>query len=262
MTDLVLTEDHGHVRHLILNRPDKRNAFNQELIAALHEALVATSADPNVFVIVLRGNGVVFSAGVDLMGLGSHMAEGGIATLRPFRRAWMDTVNLLEEMPKVSIASIHGGCFGGALETALACDMRIMTTDTKTGLPETKLGLLPDVGGSSRLPQVVGLGRAKELILTSRIIDGVEAERIGLANRAVEPDALEAATQELVDELLGCSPVAMGLAKRVMDASARPTLSTSLEMEISLNHTCMASDDFKAGVQAFMEKRPAEFTGQ
>jgi enoyl-CoA hydratase/carnithine racemase len=259
-TDLVLTEDHGHVRHLILNRPDKRNAFNHELIEALHEALLAVSAAPDVFVVVLRGNGPVFSAGVDLMGLGAQ--AGDLSQLRVFRRAWMTAVNLIEEIPKPFVASIHGGCYGGALETALACDLRVMTTDTKTGLPETKLGLLPDVGGSSRLPQVVGLGRAKELILTSRIIDGVEAERIGLANQAVAPDELEAATGALVDELLLCSPVAMGLAKRVMDASARPTLATSLEMEISLNHTCMASDDFKAAVQAYMAKQPAEFTGK
>jgi enoyl-CoA hydratase/carnithine racemase len=260
--DLVLIEDAGHVRTLTLNRPDKRNAFNQPLIKALHEALLDTSAQTDVHVIVLRGAGSVFSAGVDLMALGSQLGGDGIATLRPFRRAWMDAVNLLEEIPKPSVCVIHGGCFGGALETALACDLRVMAADAVTGLPETKLGLLPDVGGSARLPQVVGLGRAKELILTSKLIDGTEAERIGLVNRVAPADELDAAAQQLVDELLACSPVAMGLAKRVMDASARPTLATSLEMEISLNHTCMASDDFSEGVQSFMEKRPASWSGK
>jgi enoyl-CoA hydratase/carnithine racemase len=174
----------------------------------------------------------------------------------------MEAVNLLEEMPKPVVGSIHGGCFGGALETALACDVRIVAEDARFSLPETQLGLIPDVGGCTRLPQVVGLGRAKELILTSKQIDGVQAERIGLANRAVPADELEAATQEMVDALLACSPVAVGLAKRVMDASARPTLATSLEMEIGLNTVCAGSDDFKEGVQAFIEKRPANWSGR
>jgi enoyl-CoA hydratase/carnithine racemase len=257
---IVETEDRGAVRHVILNRPEKRNAFNDELVLGLRDALSAAAADDSVHCVVLRGAGPMFSSGMDVNFLGGLAADPG--QLRASRRPIIETWNLLEEMPKPTIAQIHGACIGGAMELALAADLRVMASDAVIGLVETRVGLIPDVGGSSRLPQVVGLGRAKELILTSRIIDGVEAERIGLANRAVEPAALEAATQELVDELLGCSPVAMGLAKRVMDASARPTLSTSLEMEISLNHTCMASDDFKAGVQAFMEKRPAEFTGQ
>ena len=258
--DLVLIEDQGHVRHLVLNRPDKRNAFNGALIKALYDALIDTSGNADVHVIVLRGNGNVFSAGVDLTELGGQVSD--TAMLRPFRRAWMNAVNLLEEIPKPSVAVIHGGCFGGALETALACDLRIATADARFSLPETKLGLIPDVGGSSRLPQVVGLGRAKELILLSKQIDGTEAERIGLVNRVVAPDELDAAAQQLIEELLAVSPVATGLAKRVMDASARPALATSLEMEISLNHTAITSDDFKEGIQAFLQKRPAEWTGK
>jgi enoyl-CoA hydratase/carnithine racemase len=258
---LVLTEDDGHVRHLILNRPDKRNAFNPELIGALHEAALAAAVDRDVHVIVLRGAGKVFSAGVDLMGLGGQLSSEGTTNIRPFRRAWMDAVNLLEEMEKPVVASIHGGCFGGALETALACDVRIVTEDCKLSLPETQLGLVPDVGGSTRLPQVVGLGRAKEMILTSKQIDGVEAERIGLANRVVPAEELETATQEMVDALLRCSPVAIGLAKRVMDASARPTLTTSLEMEIALNTTCINSADFQEAIQAYMGKRAPVWKG-
>ena len=255
MTDLVLSEDDGHVRHLILNRPEKRNAFNPELIQALHEAASAAADDPDVHVVVLRGAGKVFSAGVDLMGLGGQLSGDGMTDIRPFRRAWIEAVNLLEDMAKPVVCAIHGGCYGGALETALACDIRIVTEDARLSLPETQLGLLPDVGGSTRLPQVVGLGRAKDLILTSREIDGVEAERIGLANQVVPADELDAATQMWVDRLLGCSPLAVGFAKRVMDASARPTLSASLEMEIALNTTLVNSEDFKEAVQARMEKR-------
>ena len=127
-------------------------------------------------------------------------------------------------MAKPVVCQIHGACIGGAMELALACDLRVIAADALVGLPETRIGLIPDVGGSSRLPQVVGLGRAKELIMTGKLIGGEEAERIGLANRVAPADELDAATQALVDELLACAPVAVGLAKRVMDASARPAL--------------------------------------
>jgi enoyl-CoA hydratase/carnithine racemase len=216
--------------------------------------------DHDVRVVVLRGNGPVFSAGVDVGGLANTGAD--VRNLRGFRREWIDACNLMEETAKPFVASIHGACIGGALETALACDMRVMTTDAIVGLPETRLGLIPDVGGCSRLPQIVGLGRAKELIMTSRMIDGAEAERIGLANKAVPAEELDAATQQLVDELLGCAPVAVGLAKRVIDASARPALAATLEQEVNIQQICFGTDDFKEAAMAFVEKRQPEFAGR
>jgi enoyl-CoA hydratase/carnithine racemase len=250
---LVLTEDHGNVRHVILNRPEKRNAFNRELLLALHSELLAAEADADVHIVVLKGSGPVFSAGVDL---GELMGQAGdISALRPFRRDFLNVPNLLEEMPKATIASIHGACLGGALEVALGCDIRVMTTDVKTGLPETRLGLIPDVGGSSRLPAVVGLGRAKELIMTGRTIDGTEAERIGLANKAVAPDELDAATDALVAELLECNPLAVGLSKRVMDASARPALAQTLEQEVTAQTICVES--LAAAAREAAEPQPA-----
>jgi enoyl-CoA hydratase/carnithine racemase len=260
MSDLVLTEDHGRVRHVVLNRPEKRNAFNQELIAALGDALRETAADPSVHVVVLRGAGPMFSSGVDLKELAAM--SGRVELLRPFRKLWLDVANLIEEMPKATVCQIHGGCIGGALETALACDLRTMAADAIAGLPETRIGLIPDVGGSSRLPQLVGLGRAKELIMTGKLVDGTEAERIGLVNRVAPAEELEAATQQLVDELLLCAPVAIGLAKRVVDASARPALSTTLELEVALQEACARTADFAEGAQAFAERRQPEFTGR
>jgi enoyl-CoA hydratase/carnithine racemase len=144
-------------------------------------------------------------------------------------------------MPKPVICQIHKTCVGGALEVALGCDLRIASSDAQLGLPEVKFGIIPDVGGSTRLPAVVGLGRAKELIMTGRTIDAPEAERIGLVNRVVAPDELAQATQALVDELLANSHVAVGRAKRVIDASARPTLAQTLEMEISVQEYCVAA---------------------
>ena len=182
--------------------------------------------------------------------------------LRPFRRACTDAWNLAEEMAKPVVCQIHGACIGGAMELALACDLRVIAADALVGLPETRVGLIPDVGGSSRLPQVVGLGRAKELIMTGRLIDGTEAERIGLANRVAPAEELEAATQALVDELLACAPVAVGLAKRVMDASARPALAATLELEVAMQERCAATADFAEGAAAFREKRQPEFSGR
>src|SRR5436305_9221725 len=228
---MVATEERGHVRHVVLTRPEKRNAMNQELLKALGAALSEAAADLDVHCVVLRGEGPVFSAGVDLGELGESAGKDGL--LRPFRNVFLQCANLCEEMAKPVVCQIHRTCVGGALEVALGCDLRIASSDAQFGLPEVRFGIIPDVGGSTRLPAVVGLGRAKEPIMTARTIDAAEAERIGPVNRVVAPEALEAATDALVDELLANSHIAVGRSKRVMDASARPALAQTLEMEIA-----------------------------
>ena len=236
---IVESEDRGAVRHVVLNRPEKRNAMNQELLRALAAELRDAGADPSVHCVVLRGNGPVFSAGVDLNELMS--STGQVGMLRPFRDVFLECANLCEQMAKPVVCQIHRTCVGGALEVALGCDLRIASSDASLGLPEVKFGIIPDVGGSTRLPAVVGLGRAKELIMTARLIGAEEAHRIGLVNRIVEPEELEQATQAFVDELLANSPVAVGRAKRVLDASARPALAQTLEMEVAVQEYCVAA---------------------
>jgi enoyl-CoA hydratase/carnithine racemase len=236
---IVTTEDRGAVRHVILNRPEKRNAMNQELLRALAQALREAAAEDEVHCVVLRGEGPVFSAGVDLVELAASSQTPG--KLRPFRETFLECANLCEEMAKPVICQIHRTCVGGALEVALGCDLRVASDDAKLGLPEVKFGIIPDVGGSTRLPAVVGLGRAKELIMTARTIDAAEAERIGLVNRVVAPEQLGQAVEALVEELLANSHVAVGRAKRVIDASARPALAATLEMEVAVQEYCVAA---------------------
>src|SRR5215216_1979032 len=212
--DLLRTEDRGAVRHLVLNRPDKRNALNRDLIGELGAAIEEAAGDESVRVLVLRGEGAMFSSGMDVNDLRELSQDP--SGLRDYRRPLLAWWNLLEEMPKPTICQIHGAALGGAFELALACDFRTMAEDAVAGIMEVRIGLLPDVGGCSRLPAVVGLGNAKELIMTGKGIDGREAHRIGFANRVAPADELAAVTGAFANELLACAPRAIGLAKRVL----------------------------------------------
>jgi enoyl-CoA hydratase/carnithine racemase len=257
---IVTTADAGSVRHVLLNRPDKRNALNGALVQALGAAFTAAADDPEVQCVIVRGAGPMFSAGMDFGALGALAREP--RRLRAFRRECLDAWTVCEEMPKPVIAQIHGGCIGGAMELALACDLRVLADDAVMGLPETRVGLVPDVGGCSRLPAVVGLGRAKELVMTGKIIGAAEAERIGLVNRTVPEGELEAATDQLVSELLACAPLAVGLAKRVLDAAAKPALALTLEQEVTAQQLCASSADFAEGARALAERRQPAFSGR
>ena len=257
---LVGIEDRGAVRHLVLQRSEKRNAFNAELVAALGHALEDAAGDADVRCVVVRGEGAMFSSGMDLNDLRELSENPG--GLRHFRRPLLAWWNLLEEMPKPTICQIHGACLGGAFELALAADFRVMAEDAMAGIMEVRVGLLPDVGGCSRLPAIVGLGNAKELIMTGKVIDGREAHRIGFANRIAPAEELDALTEVLANELLACAPRAVGLAKRVMDAAAKPALAVTLEQEVQAQETLAATEDFAEGARAFFEKRPPEFAGR
>lgn len=260
MSSLVLVEDRGSVRHIALNRPEKRNALNGALIASLRESFEEARDDGAVRCVVVRGEGPLFSSGADLFAL--KEVSDNPALLRPFRRALIEAWNILEEMTKPTICQIHGACIGAAMELAAACDLRTIAEGSVVGIPEVRIGLIPDVGGCSRLPALVGLGRAKELVMTGRLIGAEEAYRIGLANRTAAPGELDAVTQALADELTTAAPLAVGLAKRVLDMVAKPVLAATLEAEVTAQQALVGSADFAEGARAFVEKRPPEFVGE
>ena len=257
---LVEVEDRGAVRHIVLNRPEKRNALNGELIAALGGALEDAAGDESVRVVVLRGAGAMFSSGMDLGDLREVSLDP--SKLETFREPILRWWNLLEQMPKPTVCQIHGAALGGAFELALAADMRVMADDAMAGIMEVRVGIIPDVGGCSRLPAIVGLGNAKELIMTGRLIDAAEAHRIGFANRTAPPAELDACTQGLADELLAGAPRAVAFAKHVMDAAAKPALEQTLDQELRSQKVLAAAEDFAEGTAAFFEKRPPQFSGR
>jgi enoyl-CoA hydratase/carnithine racemase len=257
---LVLTEDRDAVRHIVLNRPEKRNALGGDVLQEFGAAVQEAAYDPSVRVVVIRGEGPMFSSGMDVGDL-RELSEDP-TDLRRFRTPILQVWNLLEEMLKPTICQIHGAALGGAFELATACDFRTMAEDAVAGIMEVRVGLLPDVGGCSRLPAIVGLGNAKELILTGKVIDGREAHRIGFANRIAPADQLGEVTEAFANEFLACAPKAVGLAKRVLDAAAKPALASTLEQEVQAQQALAETEDFKEGTRAFFEKRQPEFAGQ
>ncbi|WP_319447179.1 enoyl-CoA hydratase/isomerase family protein [Mycobacterium sp. RTGN8] len=238
----VRTEDIGPVRHVIISRAEKRNALSSKVYGELGEAFVAAARAGDVRCVVVRGDGPTFSSGNDVGELAALAADP--SAVRQGRPIMLSAVNALEEMAKPTIAQLHGACIGGAAELALACDLRVMATDAHIALFETKLGLIPDLGGSSRLAAVVGLGRAKEIVMTARRVGADEALRIGLVNRVASPGRLDAATADLVDELMANGDSAVGLAKRILDAAAKPALAVTLEMEVTAQDTLVRTQDF------------------
>jgi enoyl-CoA hydratase/carnithine racemase len=214
----VRTHDFGPVRHVIFSRAEKRNALSSKVYRELGEAFADAASAPDIRCVVLRGDGPIFSAGNDVDELAGLAADP--SAVRRGRPIMLAAVNALEEMPKPTIAQIHGMCIGGAAELALACDLRVMTTDAQIALFETKLGLIPDLGGCSRLPSIIGLGRAKEMVMTARPVDADEALRIGLVAR-VGPRTASVAPRP--SSLMHYWPTGTTLLAQPSVCSTRPT---------------------------------------
>jgi len=254
----LVPERHGTVLSLTLNRPAKLNAFDQ----ALTDALIAAQ-DKSVRVLVLRGVGRSFSVGQDLEAFVQMQTDGNrVSVAEHLGRGYNRLTLTLRDMEKPVIASLGGITAGFGLSLALACDVRIASDDATFTLGFSKIGLIPDGGGSLLLPLFAGLGRALELAWTSDRIDAAEAHRIGLVNRIVAAEQIEAQSLAFAARLAEASPVALALTKRAFNRALLPHLAQWLEAEAQLQQEASESPDLREGMQAFFEKRPAIFASR
>jgi enoyl-CoA hydratase len=261
MTDneFVKVETADAIATVTVNRPDKLNALNAETIRQLGTAFESLREDQTVRGVILTGAGPKsFVAGADI---GELAAMGPISGIRVSRDG-QDVFRFIERMPKPVVAAVNGFALGGGLELALACHIRLASDNARFGLPEVKLGIIPGYGGTIRLPRLVGRGRALEMMLTGEMIDAAEAYRIGLVNRVVEADALGGAARELLGKMIANGPVAIALALEAVDRAASSTTEDALVLESNLFGLLAATEDMREGMQAFLEKRRAEFRGR
>jgi len=242
-----------------INRPEKNNAISMEMRAdfrALSDELYANDA---IRVVVFTGTGKTFCVGADVS---TFETDWNTPVFRANTRLLTNFFNDLEALEKPLIAAINGTCVGGGLELALACDLRIAARSARFGLPENNLGLIPGIGGCSRLVKLVGFGRAKELVLTGEIIDADEALRFGLVTRVVEDAALASEARGLAARLAAKAPQALGLAKRVIQSSVSADLHTARTLESFGQSILIKTRDHREGVNAFREKRRPNFEGR
>lgn len=263
MSELVITRRRDTLFDIILNRPDKRNAINIEMFRAFDAAVTEANRTPGLRAVIIRGEGESFSAGIDvsaLLGLAQTFGPHWQQRMRSITDEFQAVLNRLERLELPTIALLHGHCLGLAFELALACDIRLAAEGTILGLPETRLGIIPDVGGTTRLTRIVGPARAKELIFTGRRFDVATAERWGIVNYVVEREMLDAKATGLAEEIAQAAPLAVGMAKRVIDGLA--DIDRGLMLEGWAQSQLFASEDFMEGAQAFMTRRPPEFKGR
>jgi len=257
--EALLVEDTNSVRWLTVNRPAKLNALNSGVLAELAQAFAQFADDALVRAAVITGAGEkAFVAGADIaefVGLTAADAE-------VFSRRGQRLFDAIAACNKPVIAAVNGFALGGGCELALACHLRVAASNARFGQPEVKLGLIPGYGGTQRLPRLVGPGRALELLLTGGVIDAATAHSWGLVNRVVEPAELRAAAQKLAEEIIALAPRAVGRCLQAVRVGLDQPLGQAQELEAALFGLCAATEDMREGAAAFLEKRPAKFTGR
>ena len=256
----LIVEREENIATLTLNRPERLNALNLELIAEAISALEEVTVDEGIKALIITGAGRSFCAGGDVReALG--MTVEGVST-----RGFADVVHIafkLRNMNKPVIAAINGIAYGAGFSLALACDIRIASEDGQFSMPFILRGVIPDLGGTFFLPKIVGTAKACELILTGDTIDAAEAERLGLVNKIVPHDELMKEAKNLANWLGKGPPIAMASAKRaVYRGFTEADLAGHMDYEICLSRLCVGTEDFKEGVTAFLEKRRPTFKGR
>ncbi|MFX1530814.1 MAG: enoyl-CoA hydratase/isomerase family protein [Promethearchaeota archaeon] len=253
-----------------LNRLEKRNALNWELINNLEDAIEEAERS-KTRVIIITGAADYFSAGIDLNTLAGQDTSGGERSpdlnTPPHFRYSLNTrfhpiIVKIGKVEKPFIARIEGFCLGLGFELALACDFRFCLENASFSMPEVKLGLIPDVGGTTRLTRLCGIAHAKDIVLTGRTIDGLEALQMGVVNGvAKNREDLDAMLKKFTDELIESAPLAVGLGKKLIDDIYGQTLEFGLEMEGLVNSQLLTSKDFMTGVMARIQKKKPEWKG-
>ena len=252
--------DLGVVAHLTLADPPL-NLVTRELLVELGAALATleAAAPGDVRVVVVTGEGErAFSAGSHVGEFESQRGSNG----RERHVLESGTADRLARLPMPTIAAIEGNALGGGLELALCCDIRVASEASKLGLPEVRLAVTPGAGGTQRLPRVVGVARAKELILTGRVLTADEAERIGLVSRVVPAGQALAAADDIAAEIAARGPIAVREAKKLIDLATEADLATGLAAELDASDRVFATDDIVEGAEAFFAKREPQYRGR
>ena len=255
----VLYEVKDGILYLTLNRPDVRNALSPGMWRDIQAGVQRAGSDPEVKVVIISGKGgKALASGADIREIHDRdylRQMDGTATL---------SLKMVEDLYKPTICAVNGYALGGGCELAMACDIRVATRRSKFGQPETGLGIMPGAGGTQRLARLVGLGRAKELIFTGRIISAEEAAAIGLVNHVTEDneEALMACARDLAAQIMKKGPVATSLAKLCINLGYETDMNTGLMIERLAQTIAFSTEDRKEGTAAFLEKRTAQFQGK
>jgi methylglutaconyl-CoA hydratase len=254
-----IVEDRGEVEVWTIDGAPRRNSITRAMLARLHTELGRAAGRRELRCVVLIGAGDrAFCAGADL----KERAGMSDAEVHAFHRQLRGALRGIETSPKVFVAAINGVALGGGLELALACDLRIMSAAAELGLPEVGLGIIPGGGGTQRLPRAIGVARAKDLILTGRRIDAVEALAYGLVTRAAPKEDLRQAALAVAAELARNAPISLRQAKRAIDDGQSLGLDEALDLEHRMYQDCLGTKDRLEALKAFAEKRRPSFTGE
>ena len=256
--NILITSENG-IGQITINSPSKLNALNVATIQELHDGLENLDANPEIRVIIITGEGEkAFVAGADISEFANFSIEEGAHLAAKGQELLFDFV---EKLKTPVIAAVNGFALGGGLELAMACHFRVASDNAKMGLPEVSLGVIPGYGGTQRLPQLVGKGRAMEMIMTAGMIDAETAKSYGLVNHVVPQNDLLEFTKGIANKIMRNSPVAIGKAIKAINANFKDGVD-GYETEIRNFGKCFGTEDFKEGTTAFLEKRKADFKGK
>ncbi len=251
----------GSVITLMMNRPDKLNALNNELSTALNQALVRIAGDSSVHVVILTGAGRAFCAGGDLGAIGKGREKGDVTELGPILRSGMQAVVNIRSMPQPVIAAVNGPAAGAGTNLALAADIRLAAEGSSFGQNFAKVGLFPDYGGTYLLPQLVGASIAAEMFYTGDMIDAATAHRLGIINHLFPADQFEASVATFAKKIAEGPQLAIRAVKQAIFHRDKEDLMRALDNEVEVQMKCFQSHDCLEGIRAFHEKRPPKFQG-